>query len=230
MSAPGRPATPLPVLEAPQVPSWRLLATLGGAGALAGLLIVLAYAWTLPSIEAHRAGVLRAAIEEVLRQPARADTLWLHDGALVTSAPAAGSAAAAERVYAGYDANGRRTGFAITASKAGFADQVGVIFGYEPTERTLLGMKVLSTKETPGLGDKIEKPPFTGQFPGRVAPLVGAKGTTPPDDRSAIVMITGATISSRTVIEAINEAIVRWQPLLERYEREARRDGASGRS
>ena len=75
----------LPVLETPQVPSWRLLVTLGGAGALAGLLIVLAYGWTLPRIEAHRAAVLRGAIEEVLHAPARADTLFLENGVLVAS-------------------------------------------------------------------------------------------------------------------------------------------------
>ncbi|HEX6058512.1 MAG TPA: hypothetical protein VFZ11_05790, partial [Gemmatimonadaceae bacterium] len=108
--AESRAGSPLPVLEAPQVPSWRLLVTLGGAGALAGLLIVLAYGWTLPRIEAHRAGVLRAAIEEVLRQPARADTLWLHDGALVGALPAGAGGAGLERVYAGFDADGRRTG------------------------------------------------------------------------------------------------------------------------
>ncbi len=41
-----------------EVPSWRLLATLGFGGALAGLLIVVSYMWTLPRITAHRASVL----------------------------------------------------------------------------------------------------------------------------------------------------------------------------
>jgi Na+-translocating ferredoxin:NAD+ oxidoreductase RnfG subunit len=34
-----------------------------------------------------------------------------------------------------------------------------------------------------------------------------------------IVMITGATISSRAVLKAINTTLARWQPLLEQYER-----------
>ena len=210
-----REARPLPVLDAPPpVPSWRLIATLGGAGAIAGLLIVLVFGWTEPSIQAHRAGVLRAAIAEVLRDPARADTLWLHDGALVAAVPAGVDGTKLERVYRGYDASGKTVGYAITASKAGFADQIAVIFGYDPAAKQVLAMKVIGSKETPGLGDKIEKPTFTDQFRGRKAPLDGVKSGTAPDGND-VVMITGATISSRTIIAEINEAVARWQPLLD---------------
>ena len=215
----GRAPTALPVLQRPATPSWRLLVTLGGAGAIAGLLIVLVYGWTAPRVAAHRAAVLRTAIEEVLRAPARADTLYLHGGALVARPPAGVDGADLERVYVGYDDGGRPAGYAITASSAGFADQVGLIFGYDPERRQLLGIKILSTKETPGLGDKIERPGFTDQFRGRVAPLRGVKGAAGGDDASAVVMVTGATISSRTVIRGINDAVVRWQPLIDAYRR-----------
>lgn len=214
---------PLPVMdEAPQVPSWRLLATLGGAGALAGLFIVSAYAYTLPKIEANRATVLRGAIEEVLQQPARADTLYLHQGALVDAPPAGVNPKTLERVYRGYDADGRVVGYAITASEAGFQDQIGVIFGYDPGERQLLSMLILSTKETPGLGDKILKPDFLDRFKARVAPIVGLKEAPAADDHSGVLMITGATISSRTVIKAINGAVEKWHPLLEQDLRRTR--------
>lgn len=214
-AAPTRTSTPLPVVEAPPVQSWRLLVTLGGAGALAGLLIVLAYSWTLPSIEAHRAEVLHSAIAEVLQQPARADTLFLYNGALVAAVPAGASTKDLERVYRGYAPDGHSVGYAITTSEAGFADQIGLIFGYDAGAKKLLGMKILSSKETPGLGDKIEKPGFMGQFAGRIAPLLGVKGTAPAGNASAVVMITGATISSRTIIREINNAVARWQPLLD---------------
>lgn len=217
--APPRKATPLPVLAPPPVPSWRLLATLGGAGALAGLLIVLAYQATLPSIEAHKAEVLRAAVEEVLHAPERADTLYLSGNALVATLPPGVDGAKLERVYRGYGPGGKPVGYAISASRAGFADQIELLFGYEPGTKRLLGMKILASKETPGLGDKIELPSFTGQFAGRVAPLTGVKGAAPAGDRGAVVMITGATISSRTIVREINDAIERWQPLLEAYGR-----------
>lgn len=199
------------------VPSWRLLATLGGAGAIAGLLIVLAFIVTRPPIERYRAMQLRAAIEEVLRAPARADTLFLVGGALTDRPPAASKGI--ERIYRGLDGAGRTTGYAIVASEAGFQDQIQLMFGWSAASGEVLGIRILSTKETPGLGDKIEKPYFTSQFAGAVAPLLGVKDSTAKGtNASAIVMITGATISSRTVIREINNAVVRWRPLVATYE------------
>ena len=209
-----------PVEMPTQVQSWKLIAILGGAGAFAGLLIVLAYMWTLPAILAHRADVLRAAIEEVLRGPAGADTLFLVNGALATTAPAGVKPETVERIYRGHDAAGRTTGYALVASEAGFADQIVLMFGWSPVDRKVLGIRVLSSKETPGLGDKIEKPAFTGQFTDAVTPLLGVKDqASKAGNASAIVMITGATISSRTIIREMNNAVTRWQPLIAAYER-----------
>ena len=202
--------------RAPEVPSWRLIVTLAGAGAIVGLCIVLIYRWTLPTIEAHKAGVLRAAIGEVLHAPERSDTLWLVNGALTTTAPANRTSRKAERVYLGYDKDGKRIGFAIAGSQTGFAEPIGFIIGYESASHRLLGMKILVSKETPGIADKIEKPVFTAQFAGAQAPLKGVKVSS-GHDATEIAMITGATVSSRAVLKGINMAIARWQPLLDAY-------------
>ena len=202
-------------------PSWRLLATLGGAGALAGLLIVLTWRWSTPSIEAHRAMVLQRAIAEVLMNPARWDTLYLAGDRLVRQPPANGDARS-ERVYQGYDAAGARTGVAITAGEAGFADVISVIFSFNPGTRRLLAMKVIGSKETPGLGDRIEKDSaFVRQFRGPSLPLKGVKAST-GSDPAEVDVITGATISSRTVIRIINNAVNRWQPRIEAFDREVK--------
>lgn len=200
-----------------EVPSWRLLATLGGAGAIVGLCIVLIYEWTLPGIEAHKEGVLRAAIAEVLHAPERCDTLYLQGNTLSATRPVGDAAKTAERVFLGYGPGGKPSGYAITTSRTGFAEPIVLIFGYDATAHRMLGMKILTSKETPGIADKIEKPVFTEQFAGVVAPLSGVKGKK-GDGPGEILMITGATISSRAVIRAINEAITRWQPLLDAYD------------
>jgi len=212
MSADARP-----VPAHADVPSWRLIVTLAAGGALAGLLIVVSYIWTLPKITAHRAAVLQGAISQVLRDPDHADTLFLVGGSLTTQAPPANGAA--PRIYRGVNATGATTGYAIVASEFGFADQIQVMFGIDVATGELLGLRYLSEKETPGLGDKIEKPPFAPQFPGSVVPLRGVKNATDKgSDRSAIVMITGATISSRAVIREINNAVARWKPLIQAFE------------
>lgn len=210
-------ASTVPIPDA-GTPSWRLLLVLGGAGALAGLLLVLAWQWTTPSITAHRAQVEQAAIAEVLKRPARTDTLFLVGGAL--SRTPSGDPAKAERVVEGFDAQGRRVGVAVVAGEPGFADVVSVMIGFDPESGELLGMKILGQKETPGLGDKIEKDStFIGQFAGATARLTGVKSRS-GDDKSQIVTITGATISSRTVIRIINNAVARWQPLIAAYRTE----------
>jgi electron transport complex protein RnfG len=195
-----------------------LLTTLGGAGALAGALLVFAFQATQPTILANKARELADAIGEVLQDPARWDTLYVVDGALRREVPAGTDARGLERVYLGYDATGRRIGFAVESGAAGFQDRIGLIFGYDAATGRLLGMKVLASTETPGLGDKIYKDTaFVAQFHGVAAPLRGVKRGAGRGDSTEVDMITGATISSRAVIRAINDALTRLRPLLDAY-------------
>jgi electron transport complex protein RnfG len=201
------------------VPSRKLMVTLAGVGALAGLMIVVVYGWTQPTIQAYRARMLAAAVQEVLRMPARYDTLYVHDGRLVNQLPGGVSPAGLEVLYLGYDAGGVPIGYAIAAGEPGFQDIIGLIFGYDHRDGRLLGMKVLQSKETPGLGDKIEKDAdFVSQFQGALTPLLGVKARDASGDLHEIDMITGATISSRTIIRTINNAIERMGPMLEAYD------------
>lgn len=209
---------PAPMPDA-GTPSWKLLVTLGGSGALAGLLLVLAWQWTTPSITAHRAEMEQAAVAEVLRAPSRLDTLYVVDGKLTRQVT--GDATKLERLFEGFDADGKRTGVAVRAGEPGFSDVVSVMVAFDPKGSQLLGIKILGQKETPGLGDKIEKDStFLGQFGGARAPLTGVKARS-GEDPSQVVTITGATISSRAVIRIINHAVARWQPLLAAFDREA---------
>ena len=201
---------------APDVPAGRLVATLGAGGALAGLLIVLAYQGTLPAIERNRAARTDRAIHDVLRGLDRYDTLYLYEGALTAQLPPGVDDRPLERVYAGYDAAGARLGFAIATGEPGFQDVIRILFGFDPVTRTTLGLTILSSLETPGLGDKINAEDWRAQFRGRKTPLVRVKpGTaTQPNEVHAI---SGATISSRTVIAAVNKGVERWAPLLDAY-------------
>jgi len=213
------PTNPQAQPQQEDVPSRKLMVTLAGAGALAGLMIVFVYGWTQPTIQAYRARMLAAAIQEVLRAPAAYDTLYLHDGRVVNQPPDGVSSTDLETLYLGYDADGSPIGYAIAAGEPGFQDIIGLIFGYDHRDGKVLGMKVLQSKETPGLGDKIEKDAgFVGQFEGVLTPLLGVKSRDASDDPHEIDMITGATISSRTIIRTINNAVERLGPMLDAYE------------
>ena len=162
------------------------------------------------NVHGHRHPRIDAAIREVLRGPMRYDTLYVSGSTLTTEATVG-----AEPVYLGRDASGAPTGYAIVAAAPGFADVIGVIFGYDPATRTVLGMKVLESKETPGLGDRIEKDTaWVAQFVGALSPLEGVKSGRGTGKPAEIDLITGATISSRTVVRIINDALDRLGPAL----------------
>jgi electron transport complex protein RnfG len=218
----GQRVLPQASSQRPEVPSWRLLVTLGSAGALAGLLLVFVYYLTQPAIQAYKARMLREAVQEVLKGPQRWDTLYVYEGALTPQPPADVDAASLEMVFLGYGADGERLGFAISGAEPGFQDLIELIFGYDPQAGTVIGMKVLANKETPGLGDKIVKDSaFVAEFDGPQAPLAGVKSGRATGAANEVDMITGATISSRTVIRIINNRLERLRPILEAYLEEA---------
>jgi len=215
----SEPAAPAPVPAKPEASSLRLLGTLALAGALAGLLLVFVYQATAGPIAAYKQKVLEEAVTEVLAGPESWEKLYLLDGALVRELPAGTDEKKLERIYRGINADGTTRGVAIAAGEPGFQDVVRLIFGYDPAAKAVLGMKVLESKETPGLGDKIEKDmAFVGQFAGTGVPLQGHKAGEGGNDPRGIDMITGATISSRAVIRIINNAVERWAPLVEAFE------------
>ena len=210
-----------------QPPPTRLVGTLGGLAAVAGLAIVLVFQWAQPRIEEHRARELEQAIREVLGEPSRYATRWVVDGTLHDSLPAGADSSAAERLYAGYGEDGRLLGYAVTGEKPGYQDVVRLIFGYDPYGDRLLGMKVLENKETPGLGAKIATDSaFVSEFEGAEPPLVGVKEA--PDDPGEIDMITGATISSEAVIDIINARLEDLARALEPESGVARSGDAAG--
>lgn len=209
-AAPNTPA-------APQIKSARLVATMAVAGAVAGLLIIVVFQATLPAILANRAARLDAALSSVVPGLERYDTLYLLDGKLTSTVPPGVDPKKTEKIYAAFDGSGRRVGFAIPTSEPGFQDAIDILFGFDPAKPGTLGLAVLGTKETPGLGDKILSDGFRDQFKDAKTPVTGVKAgaSQKPED---VDMITGATISSRTVIRAINKAVEKWAPLIAAYD------------
>ncbi|MGB5734374.1 MAG: FMN-binding protein [Thiohalocapsa sp.] len=197
------------IAERGEPSSLRLVATLGLAGLLSGLIIVSVYEATLPAIEAYKAKVLREAVFKVLPGVDHMQRLVYADGKLVASE---GGANDDDALFAGYAADGALVGYAIPTAGPGFQDIIRVLYGYLPDNRQVSGMEVLESRETPGLGDKIYKDlAFVANFDAlAVDPEIVAvkKGTkTQPNQVDAI---TGATISSKAVVRIINEANRRW--------------------
>jgi len=201
-----------------------MMSTLGIAGFCSGLALVGVYLITQPRIARNQAEALEAAIFRVLPGARSREALVFQRGELVPVQAGAADASGGEAVYAGYDEAGRRIGFAIPAEGPGFQDTIELIYGYDPARRRIVGMQVLESRETPGLGDKIIKDQdFVSSFSDLgVTPevVVVRRGRSRDNEVDAI---SGATISSNAVVKIINDSNARWLERLPAAETEPER-------
>ena len=210
---------------APAVPQpriWPMYRALVGVGLLCGALIVGVFEWTRPVIARNRAEALERAIFDVLPDARSSASFRLLREGGVVPATAAGEGRV---VHAGYGEDGALTGFAIEARGMGYQDVLHVLYGYAFARDAIIGFRVLESRETPGLGDKIESDSsFLANFRELAVPLA-------EDDDSLlhpieyvkqgekqhpweIDGITGATISSKAVAGILGESAAFWLPRL----------------
>ena len=101
---------------------------------------------------------------------------------------------------------GKLVGAALTAVSKGFGGDIEMLIGVNGHGQ-ILGIKILSHRETPGLGAKIIRPDFLQQFAGKTMKnqldLKKAGGE--------IDQITGASVSSKAVVQGIKNALEVYQ-------------------
>ena len=223
MSAPAA-GSPLPVSPAPlRTPAWPMYRAMVGIGLACGMLIVLAFQWTKPVIARNRAAALNKAIFRVL--PAAKSSLTYRLEESGSFSVLSGKPDGAPVVYAGYDAEGRLVGFAIQAQGMGYQDVIGVLYAYSPADDAVTGFQVLESRETPGLGDKIDVDPgflanferLTVELTADLAAIVHPIEMVRHGEKTEswqIDAITGATVSSRAVAKILRESTAYWAPKL----------------
>ena len=231
-SAPGQD-------HAAHPPTWPLYRALVGVGLVCGLLIVSVFVLTGPVIARNEAAALQQAVFKVLPGAvARASFALGPDG---NFHPAADGDAPQRTVHAGYDGQGQLVGVAIEAQGMGYQDTIRLLYGYAPQSQAIVGMQVLSSKETPGLGDKIEKDPVflanfraldvslaaDGESLQRAIEAVKSGGKTLP---SQIDGITGATISSLAIASILRQSSAQWVPVVYRLQAELEDGRKAGRN
>jgi electron transport complex protein RnfG len=206
--------------------SWHMIRALGGVGIACSLLIVFTFQATLATITRNKAEALERAIFDVLPgATTRSSFLVTDTGELqeFEGEPKRGETL----VYAGYDEQGRLVGVAVEAQGQGFQDTIQLIYGYSPDKQQIIGMEVLESKETPGLGDRIIKDQdFLANFEALDASLTadGSEVENPIETVKAgqkehpwqIDGITGATISSKAVGNILRSSTEHMLPIIHR--------------
>jgi len=201
--------------EMPVPSSLRLVLTLAIAGLISGIAIIGIYESTLPTITANKARELREAVFKVLPGVSQMQQLVYRNGELVA---AEDREQGEQAVYGGYNDQGVFIGYAIPGAGPGFQDTIALLYGYTPQRKLVLGMEVLESRETPGLGDKIYKDAdFVGAFGAlSIEPKIVAVKKGKKSQANEIDAITGATISSKAVVRIINETHTTWSGRLPR--------------
>ncbi|MBR2713757.1 MAG: FMN-binding protein [Kiritimatiellae bacterium] len=85
--------------------------------------------------------------------------------------------------------------------KDGYGGDITLMVGFKKDRKTVISYKVLAASETPGLGMKLKTPEFADQFKGKDGSSLKVK-----KDGGEIEAITSATITSRAVCRAIEDA------------------------
>lgn len=130
-----------------------------------------------------------------------------------------------EKFFAAYDENNKFLGVAMEGSARGYGDVVRLMFAFEPSCECFTAMSVVAMRETPGIGDKITKDKaFLENFKALSAKLNEQKNALQNEIRTVkngqkqnaweIDAIAGATITSRAVGVAVNEAAKNILPTL----------------
>ena len=199
-----------------QTSSVRLVGTLGLISLIAGVLIAFTFKLTEKPIAANQSKIMEEAVFQVLPGAAKRRDILLEDAGPRDCKPGE-----KPDLYAAEDASGAFIGYAIRASGRGYAGNVDILYGYSPEKKTVIGMKVLQSNETPGLGDKILKDPgFIANFTALdvsdvvknpIETVKHGKKTNPWQ----IDGISGSTVSSKAVGKALRESTTKMVPRLQ---------------
>ena len=110
--------------------------------------------------------------------------------------------------YEGLDSTGALVGYVFTASGAGYGGDVAVMTGVD-MDGVVTNIEITSINETPGLGMRAQEESFLSQYIGKSGSLTVSK-TAAGDEIQAL---TGATITSTAVTDAVNAALAAWQTI-----------------
>lgn len=119
-----------------------------------------------------------------------------------------------EIIYRLFDQREDLIGYGFIASGQGYQGKIKMLVVSDPSLGHLKGIEVVESLETPGLGAKIQEDPFKSQFKDlRVdEDMVCVKNQA--TRKGEIKAITGATVSSRAVVNILNTKIKELRTLI----------------
>jgi electron transport complex protein RnfG len=173
----------------------RMISALVAVGALSGAVLAIVYTLTIQRIKDNRN---KESEQAVLNLFPDADIAALMKGF------EKGDQGIIEVV----DKNKKLLGYAFKAEGNGYQGTIEIIGGLNADLSQMQGIEIVESQETPGLGAEIAGDNFRKQFVGLSVthPIEYVKNQKPQQPYQ-IEAITGATISSRAVVNILNKRI-----------------------
>ena len=106
------------------------------------------------------------------------------------------------------DSEGNTLGYVLTVTtNQGYGGNITIMVGID-TNCVIQGISVLSHSESPGFGAEAEKPEFINQFIGKEGVLEFGYTTTGNTSDDKVDAISGATITTKAFIGAVNTCLM----------------------
>ncbi len=210
-------------LEPPKGHTWHMYRAMVGIGLVCAFIIVSVFQYTLPIIKQNKLEMLQKALYQIFPGARKFQRYQLQaDGRYIQVSEDIED----NVIYTMYDENSSLIGTVIAAKGMGYQDLIEMLYGYQPYRQIISGYQVLASRETPGLGTKIETDKtFQKNFVAldvRVnAGLTALQNTievVKPGAKTQpwqIDTITGATISSRAIGNMVADSASQWIPTIQ---------------
>ncbi|MBE0538296.1 MAG: FMN-binding protein [Ignavibacterium sp.] len=117
-------------------------------------------------------------------------------------------------VYKVFNQADSSVGYSLVYAGNGFQGKIKIMIGLTEDLNKITSIEILEQSETPGLGTKILEPPYKDQYNGLTpTPSIKLVKGVEPSNPNEVKAITGATISSRSVVAIVNEGVKRLKEL-----------------
>jgi electron transport complex protein RnfG len=172
----------------------QMILALTGVMVLSGLVLASVSGALSPRIEANRRQALARSLSSIFDEVEDPEFTEIDAG---------------DRPIWRAESDGELLGYAVRMEASGYGGPIQLLVGVSPDMTKLLGIAVAESTETPGLGARIQEDSFQNQFEGLDAKqrIIPVKNQEPDPERNEIQALSGATISTNAVVNALNRAL-----------------------
>ena len=204
---------------------WHMYRAMVGIGLICAIIIVSVFQATLPIIKQNKLELLQKALYQIFPDAKQFSRYQYNtDGEFVRVNDDIDDSV----IYAMYGEQNILLGTVIKAKGMGYQDLIEMLYGYQPDQQIIRGYQILASRETPGLGTRIETDKTFQKNFDQLDVSVNAIGdelqkpieiVKPGNKTQAwqIDTITGATISSRAVGRMVSSSSAQWIPKIKQH-------------